>query len=248
MRRLSIPFLLAAGGLLAACGGASHSARSANSTAAASPGAATTRTLSKTQALALARAVNLTAADVPGFAVSSAQQGGTARERRLEGEMLRCVGAGGPGGSLASASSKNFELKRGVVDLGLSSEVAVAQTPAVASSELAAIRSSHVRECFSRYLSLLFKSQRYGRATAGPVSIVSGTPPAPGTTGGFGWRVTATLTDQTVRLPFYMDILGFVYGPTRVTLFSSGALQPFPAEAQQRLFSLLLGRAKAHAS
>jgi hypothetical protein len=42
-----------------------------------------------------------------------------------------------------------------------------------------------------------------------------------------------------------MDILGFVYGPARVTLFSSGALQPFPAAAEQRLFSLLLGRAKA---
>jgi hypothetical protein len=44
----------------------------------------------------------------------------------------------------------------------------------------------------------------------------------------------------------YLDILGFVYGPARVTLFSSGILRPFPAAVQQGLFSLLLARARAH--
>jgi hypothetical protein len=40
-----------------------------------------------------------------------------------------------------------------------------------------------------------------------------------------------------------VDILGFVVGPARVTLVSSGLLRPFPAPVQQRLFSLLLARA-----
>ena len=151
----------------------------------------------------------------------------------------------GSGASLADASSKDFELRRGIVAVSVSSEVSVARTPATAASGLAAIRSAHVRGCFSRYLGLLLKGQHYGGATLGRVSIESGTPPAPGTAGGFGWRVTATLTTHRIRIPFYMDILGFVYGPARVTLFSSGALHPFPAAAEQRLFSLLLGRAKA---
>jgi hypothetical protein len=41
-------------------------------------------------------------------------------------------------------------------------------------------------------------------------------------------------------------MLGFVDGPAQVTLFSSGVLRPFPAAVQERLFSLLLVRAKAH--
>jgi len=159
--------------------------------------------------------------------------------------MLSCAGSVRSGASLADASSKDFELRRGIVAVSVSSEVSVARTPATAASGLAAIRSAHVRGCFSRYLGLLLKGQHYGEATVGRVSIESGTPPAPGTAGGFGWRVTATLTTHRIRIPFYMDILGFVYGPARVTLFSSGALQPFPAAAEQRLFSLLLGRAKA---
>ena len=48
-----------------------------------------------------------------------------------------------------------------------------------------------------------------------------------------------------MRIPFYLDILGFIYGPTEVALFSSGVPVPFPAAAQQRLFLQLLARAKA---
>jgi hypothetical protein len=247
MRRATIPLMLAvAGALLAACG-SSHPARRTSSTAAARPGETITRTPTRPQALAFAQAVNLTPSDVPGFTISSARQSESAREKLLERQMLRCVGAAGPSASLADVSSKSFELKRGVVQLGVSSEVAVARTPAATSAELAAIRSSHVRGCFSHYLDLLFKGQQYAGARVGSVTIASGTPPAPGASGSFGWRITANLITQRVRLPFYMDILGFVNGPTRVTLFSSGALRPFPAEAQQRLFSLLLDRAKAHA-
>ena len=238
--------LAAAGALLAACG-SSHPARRTSSTAAGRPGETTTGPPNKSQALAFAHAVNLTPSDVPGFTVSSAHQSESAREKRLERQMLRCVGAAGPGASVADVSSKSFELKRGIVELGVSSEVAVARTPSATAGELAAIRSSHVRGCFSHYLDLLFKGQQYGGASVGSVTIASGTPPAPGAAGSFGWRIIANLITQRVKLPFYMDILGFVNGRSRVTLFSSGALRPFPAEAQQRLFALLLDRAKAHA-
>ena len=114
----------------------------------------------------------------------------------------------------------------------------------MAARELAAIRSAHVRGCFAHYLGLLLKGQHYGGASVGPVSVASGTPPAPGTAGGFGWRLTATLTIRGLAVPFYLDILGFVYGPATVSLFSSGAVRPFPAAAEQRLFTLLLHRAK----
>jgi len=51
---------------------------------------------------------------------------------------------------------------------------------------------------------------------------------------------------RTLRIPFYLDILGFVYGPAEISLLSSGLPVPFPAALQQRLFLSLLARAKAH--
>ena len=68
---------------------------------------------------------------------------------------------------------------------------------------------------------------------------------APGTSGGFGWRVTVPVELHDIQVPFYLDILGFVDRTARVTLFSSGAIRPFPASVEQQLFSLLLNRAKA---
>ncbi len=236
--------LAGAAGPLTACGASApahttHSSASARTAAGSSP-------LSRSQALAAARAVNLTAADLPGFTVASAKQGETAQEKRYERELLSCVGPLGSSRKLANASSRQFELSRGILQLGVSSEVGVAPTPATAAGELAAIRSAHVRACFAHYFDLVLKRHQYAGGMIGPVSVVSGTPPAAGTTGGFGWRVTATLVIRGIRIPFYLDILGFVYGPATVTMFSTGALQPFPAAAQQRLFALLLGRAKVH--
>ena len=247
MRRTIILLVLAvSGGALVACGGGSHATSSSPSTALTSrTGAPTNKVPTKPQALAFAHAVNLTAADVPGFAASSTHEGKTAREKQLEHQMLACAGPLASEKEIAEASSPEFALKRGILDLGVSSQVSVARTSAIAAQGLAALRSAHVRGCFSHYLDLLFKDQGFTGATVGPVSIQSGTPPAPGTTGGFAWRVTATFTVHQIAVHLYLDLLGFVDGPAQVTLFSSGVLQPFPASLQQQLFSLLLRRAKA---
>ena len=248
MRRISILIaLVVTGGLLTACGKSAHStARSPLPSSKGTGAAASKEALSKPRAIAFAHAVNLRAEDVPGFAVSSTHERKSATERRLEHEMLRCAGTVGSGRGIAEVSSGDFEYKHNVLDLGVSSEVSVAQTSALAARELVAIRSAHVRGCFSHYLDLLFKSQQYRGASVNPISIQSGTPPAPGTAGSFGWRVTATFVVRRIRVSLYLDLLGFVYGPARVTLFSSGALRPFPAGPQQHLFSLLLARAKLH--
>jgi hypothetical protein len=197
-------------------------------------------------ALAFARAVNLTSSDVPGFTSSEKHSSSSEREKRLERAMLRCSGVGGGTKGVLEESSKDFQLKHQILDFSVSSEVSVQASSAQALHGLDAIRSPHVRTCFSHYLSLVFKSEQVKGATAGPVKIQAGTPPAPGTAGGFGWRVTATFTVKKVKLPIYLDFLGFVDGPAEVTLLSSGLLRPFPASVQQHLFSLLLTRAKAH--
>jgi hypothetical protein len=199
------------------------------------------------RARAFARAVNLTADDVPGFNPNEHHSEHTRAERRLERKMLSCAGlAGASKQAVLGEGSKSFQLKRGVIDLSVSSEVTVEPTPRTALRALAAIRSAHVRGCFSRYLERAFRAQHVSGATVGRVTIQAGTPPAPGTSGSFGWRVTASFGVRGIRVPLYLDILGFIVGPSEVTLLSSSIVQPFPAEAQQRLFALLLARARAH--
>src|SRR5262249_516859 len=140
----------------------------------------------------------------------------------------------------------SFQLKRDVLQLGVSSEVDVAGSSAQAAQNLAAIRSAHVRSCFSRYLEELFKGPQFAGGAVSRVSIQSGTPPAPGTTGGFGCRAFPPFRVGGIGVPLSLALLGFVGGPAQVPLFSSGVLRPFPAALQEQLFSLLLARAKAH--
>jgi uncharacterized protein YceK len=224
---------------LAGCGGARRH------TAAKPPhaGAAASASPTRSHAEAFARAVNLTSADVPGFAATRRNEGESADEKRLRGSLRACVGPVRFREGLIDAQSPSFQLKRGVLDFGVSSDVSIAPTAASAAAELTTIRQERVRRCFSRYLDLLLAGQHRSAAKLSPVSIAGGTPPARGAAGSFGWRVVASFTVQSVKLSLYVDILGFVVGPARVTLVSSGLLRPFPALVQQRLFSLLLARA-----
>lgn len=262
MRRTALFLaLVPACALLGACGKGGYYAGTAlhappAATATSTPGKTggppgqSGRPPTKAKALAFANAVNLTAADVPGFTASPKQHGESASERRLEQELRRCTGAAGSQAlgsrdAVAEASSPDFQIKSGVLSFSVSSEVSVAQSSAQAAGSLSAVRSARVRACVTRYLGQLLKAQHTGGAKVTGVSIVSGTPPAPGTTGGFGWRITAKLAYRGIPLSFYLDVLGFVDGPAQVTLTSSGALRPFPARAEEQLFSVLLSRAKS---
>jgi hypothetical protein len=198
------------------------------------------------QAIAFAHAVNLTAADVPGFTMAPPEHNHeTTAEKHLEHDMLHCMAAGN-GKSVGEASSPEFKYEHGLLRAAVNSEVSVARSSAVAAKELRTIRSAHTRVCLSHYLNLIFKGKTYQGATVAPVSIVSGTPQAPGATGSFGWGITTTVTAHAVKVPIYIGIFGFTCGPAEVSLLTSAASAPFPAAAQRRLFSLLLQRAKTH--
>jgi hypothetical protein len=254
----AIPVLVASAVVLTGCGGGGHAAAKTTG----SPGSATTKAThggdtggapgsasESAQARAFANAVNLKAADLPGFHVSTAPEHHGAAEERLEPELRRCVGtsdalsaAGAPG----EASSQHFERGASIITESVSSQVTVERTDALAAKDLAVIRSSHLESCLSHYFNLLFKSQDLRGASVGPVSIKQGSPPAPGAGGSFGLRFTETLTLRGLRIPFCVDILGFVEGHAEVSLFTSGVPRPFPAALEERLFLLLLARAKAH--
>ncbi len=257
MRRTAALLLTLAGALLpAACGKSnsttttvlapapapSHGAGSAGGSAPAGA-----RPWSKGEAEAFARAVNLTAADVPGFTPAPASTPGeTPAERRLQAETAHCLGGTGGGRAIVEAGSPHFQRTAGALSGSVSSEVNVSRTAALAGAELAKIRSPRTRACLERYMQALLGARAGGGGVTSTVRVVSGNPPAPGTTGGFGWRITVALAVRGTQIPVYLDILGFVYGPAQVSLFSTGLPEPFPASAEEHLYSLLLTRARAH--
>jgi hypothetical protein len=202
------------------------------------------------KAKAFARAVNLTGADLPGFKVATKSQHLTPAERKLEREALGCVGGAGARHEAGAVNvpSQEFEATLGESTRQAESEVTVVPTPQVAAHQLAIIRSAQARACLAHFLNLLFHGDAVkGKTSVSPVHIAEGTPPAPGADGSFAWRVTTTITAQRIPVKIYLDIFGFTRGRAEVQLLTASFLQPFPARAEERLFSLLLERAKTHA-
>lgn len=200
--------------------------------------------VSAASARAFAQAVNLSAADLPGYSrASKARESETPGERDLERKLARCTGGHLEGTAENSEhSSGQFRRRGNEFDQTVGSSVSFLRSSAVAAPELAALRSPRTRDCLRAYLNERFSGKTFGGAAIRRVSVVQGTPPAPGTAGGFGWRITALVELQRLRVPFYLDILGFIDRQAEVALTSSGLLIPFPAENEEHLYRLLLSR------
>ena len=230
---------LAAG--LAGCGGGT----SKPSSSASSPPSAVAdvKPLSAAEAKALAKAVNLRPADLPGFKASSEGEHEAAAEKRENHHFLKCVGAAASHSPLLEAGSMNFEHQSSFSDESARSDVEVAATPAIAAEELAATRSSRARSCLSIFLSRLFRSKGEHEFTLGSLSVTGITPSAPGTSGSFGWHVSTSIIVHGLGVPLRFDFLGFGYRTAMVVLFDLGLPKPFPEAKEHELFARLIGRA-----
>jgi hypothetical protein len=260
----AIPMLIASGVALAACGGhglpgtstAQHTTSSSNAAHAASPPSAQRpahASAAVARAQAFAHAVNLTAADVPGFAVSGEHKRHHegAAEKRLERELHQCAGGAGVTGAkersaIAEASSGTFERKGGIASQSVSSTVTVEPNAAAAARLLGALHSNTLRSCLSHAFAGLLRAQHIPGASIGAVSVKYGSPPAPGTNGGYALRVRTTIVVRQVPIPFYLDILGFVDGQAEVSMLAITIPQPLTASLEEHLYNLLLERARTH--
>lgn len=247
VRRVAVIFVFIAATVgLAACGKGNLRSHSASTRAKAGFSSVSRggRAASRPQASALAKALNLRASDLPGFGSNAQGKHPTATEAALERTLRACMGGAGSD-TLAEASSAAFQDRSQGVHLSVSSTVTVAKSTARAQAQLRAMRSNQARGCLRSFVGKLLGAQsRSGAATAKLVSIAKGDPSAPGTSGGFGWRITGGFVAGAVRVPFFIDLLGFVYGQANVTLLNVGLPIPFPAVAERQLFALLLARAK----
>jgi hypothetical protein len=200
----------------------------------------------RARARAIAAAVNLTAADLPGFTRSSSKA--TPGEQQFGAKLARCAGGANPARALVNIDSADFDRTSpgGIADTEASSNVTLMPSARLAAQDLAAARSARGRRCLVVAVDQLLAAMKVPHIKFGRVTLTRVQLQATGATGSFGLRFKVTATSAGLRIPFYIDDFGFTLGPVEVGLTTLGVLTRFPAADEQRLFSLLIGRAAAN--
>jgi hypothetical protein len=236
---------VAAGALFAGCGGTS----SASGTGTQSSGAAGAGAeLSKAQATAYARMVNLDAIDVPGAVVRSQERESGAPSQ--EGvRFARCAGAVNPNRRIVNVKSPTY-VERGGEPTQLKSSVEVMPSATLAARNYAAVRTARGHACLVRVLPLVLGGATARSGGFGPATISFLPDLLPSGEESFGVRVTTSrttiLAGKQTRVPVYLDIFEILAGPAEVGLSATSLSQPPSSTTERRLLSLLYDRAQAH--
>lgn len=199
----------------------------------------------KARARAFAAAVNLTAADVPGFTGSVAHS--TPAGKSLGVTTARCAAGVDPRRALVDIDSRDFNRMGagGIAAEEVSSNVGVLPSSALAARDLAAVRSGRGRRCLAAGVNQLLRTMNAKGVSFGPAVLSTLPHPAPGADGSFGLRIKVTADVHGVRIRFWVDEFGVRVGPAEVSLTALGVLHPFGAADEQRLLALLVTRATA---
>jgi len=219
------------------------------------PGAA--RPITRAQASAYARAVNLRDYDVPGMTQVAPE--GPIDDRSSWEAFARCTGELHSTYPAVSIHSPIFTYGHRLRFQSAYSTVAVSPTERAADRYLAVLASARARACITHnYRRLLLshtaerKPLRLGQVAAVPLPAS-----APTSYRGLGpYRGTAlrltiqnnytTRRGRRVQLPIYFDDFVFAYGRAVIGLSAESFLRPFPQANEQYLMKMLVGRAETN--
>lgn len=198
--------------------------------------------LSKSAAIAFARAVNLTAADLADAHASSRD-----RNERPEREINRCGFV--QEHELASASSPSLKRGSQLETEQIGSSVTVYTSEAAAHRELAALKSSSGQACAIGLLRKRFVGKTL--SNGGRVTRVDLTPlPAAGPPAGSGVGIRLAMwvapAHQEASIPAYGDFFAFTRGPAVISYGVISLVQPEPATVDQQIGARLSSRAGAY--
>jgi hypothetical protein len=237
-------FALAVTGALAAgCGSGGSASASSASLGAGSP-------FTKAQGAAYADAVNMRAADVPGFQTARYQPKHETTAGPYRGGMNRCEEAAAAPRDVIGISSPTF-IHIGSLPLrSVSSGVYYFKSEALAHQYLAAAYSTRFAACLKTVASQQPTVTCEGSKVAEPMSSdprLSALPASlPGVrTSGLRLAVQSACGPPG-RSDSFEDFLSFVKGNAVITLSDVGEPHPFPAAAERRILARLYRRAQAH--
>lgn len=218
-------------------------------------GGVTTDPVTKTQAIAFARRVNVRNTDAPRMATLVA-----GFETKNGPPYSGCTAHVGVRDQIAAVESpwllRSTGRRRSRIQSavpvppveGVHSVVYVMREPVVARRNVASARSAAAPKCVTR-LSSKETSGRFIGHESYKLRISGSSIPFPlAGVDGYGLRLRGTLAAAVYHLKkrpaYYEDTFGFAIGPAEIVLCFVGVERPFPLAEERRLLSLLYGRAK----
>jgi hypothetical protein len=219
--------------------------------------------LAKVRAADYARAVNLRASDVPYFeSIPDEDEEDRKEAERRDRELMSCVGVEEEPDPLAEVKSPEFGTDAPGELLRVGSTVEVGADAEQAMRELRLIRSRRAERCLRRVYVSAIEEEESSTAEVSDVSLARVRFPAPDVEDGFAYRFSASVTvhrstselsayrsaaePASLTVKVYVDILGFVVGPTSVSLTATGAPAPVGRALERNLLGVLHERATEH--
>jgi hypothetical protein len=198
------------------------------------------------RARAFAAAVIFAAADVPGFTASPHHE--TSADRQNVAQLASCAGAVDPSRQIVDVYSDDFSRGSGLQAQQVGSSVDVLPSTSLAARDFMKFTAASARTCVGAYVArALAQSPVSSSVKFGTPSILTLAPPPGTTANSFGYRFVIPVTASGVKLQFYVDLLFHRAGPAEIAFNDLAIGTPLPAPDEQRLFSLLVTRADAHA-
>ena len=203
------------------------------------------RKVTRSDAHAVATAINLVHSDVP--TLKAHLNTLTARDRQANAQLAGCIGENPPGAGIADVRSPDFD-GPSPMSLTVDSETEILPSSAAVAKDLAAIRRPHALTCLrTAYTAALRESLPKTDTTTSSIARFS-PPVASGTDASFGIRIIvdvhAKTATTTVTVPLYVDAIAFAYGQAEVTLDLLSAVTAPSPQLEAQLAKLLVARAR----
>jgi hypothetical protein len=195
--------------------------------------------------LAIARAVNLRAADLPGFTSQSAGNNGANPFGAQINSTCSGLVSGARHRRTAHAGSPLFMTTSGLRSEQVQSAVEIERSRRVVRHDLAVGRSKHTRVCIASVLKTLKFNEQGTQVTLTNVRVTPLRVAVSGATGSFGLRVHAAVSALSISIPLNIDMIGIAVGRDEISLLAEGTERRFPRKTEQRLTQLLVSRALA---
>jgi hypothetical protein len=215
------------------------------SVSASSPARAARTPVSRAQAVALAHAINLRAADVPGMApIESEGTGHEGTGVKLE----ECAGVRGlKRDETASVKSPLFGVEAAGEKTTVRSSVTVWKTAAAAAREVNILQNAHTRACVAQIFDASAARAKLTGARVGHPTFSWASGRLSGTQGSVALRITVPYTSLSTgaTVDGYFDIFEYVDGPVDIGLTARSEISPIPSSTENRLLTLLLDRSGA---
>jgi hypothetical protein len=203
--------------------------------------------LTRASERAVAAAINLRAADLPGFSPQGSSNdvsvGGNPG-----GQFKSCFGGGLPtDSSSADFSSPSFDEHGDYGYVAVGSDVSFVSA-AELNRDAAFAKNARFPQCFARaFAAMSFKE--HGVTITGSNPQAQTLPTAPPTASGvlpvLAMRASLTWTIRGTVLPVYFDLFLVGVGQDEVSLYSIALEQPYSSAAEKQLVSVLVARALA---